>query len=153
MEDRVRDALSSTFPQLRDKPLNLTKIGFGAVSEVYRLQFETYDFALKWMRPVRLDSMADVEGPLGTVKISSIENEVQILSHLSHLPAVVKYRGYVHHGNDHFLIMDYLSGYMTLLAYVTTHPVVMTAVKTIINQLIRGLQEIHKAGVAHRDIK
>jgi serine/threonine protein kinase len=153
MEDRIRAALVSKFPQLAEGPLNLMHIGSGAVSEVYRLQFGTYDFALKWMRSVRLDPMADVEGPLGTAKISSIENEVQIHSHLSHLPSVVKYRGYVHNINDHFLIMDYLSGYMTLLMYVTTHRLLMASVKTIVNQLVQGLQAIHKEGVAHRDIK
>lgn len=153
MEDRIRAALVSTFPQLTEGPLNLIHIGSGAVSEVYRLQFGTYDFALKWMRPVRLDDMADVEGPLGTFRIHSIENEVLIHSRLSYLPSVVKYRGYVHHINDHFLIMDYLSGYITLLEYVKTGQVIMASVKTIINQLVQGLQAIHKAGVAHRDIK
>lgn len=150
MEDRIRAALLPTFPQLTEGPLNLTHIGFGAVSEVYRLQFGTYDLALKWMRPVKLDALADVDGPLSTVKVSSIENEVRIHSHLDHLACVVKYRGYVHHINDHFLITDYLSGYITLLDYVKTYKV---AVKTIINQLVQGLQSVHRAGVAHRDVK
>ncbi|RMF59321.1 MAG: hypothetical protein D6748_06665, partial [Calditrichaeota bacterium] len=79
-------------------------------------------------------------------------NEGRLLASFSH-PNIVKVYEIGETEKQGFIAMEYLSG-GTLKAFLEKkHPVSILQIKNILLQIATGLQEIHRRGVIHRDIK
>ena len=83
-----------------------------------------------------------------------MKQEFQVGSTISH-PNVVRIFEYTHAEKDQrpYLVMEYIDG-ITLSEWVTLfHPISDRLLVHMMMQLVKGIGELHQAGVTHRDIK
>jgi len=83
-----------------------------------------------------------------------IKNEIAILDYLGKIcrPYILCFRAFAETPDHYYVITDYLRGW-NMYDFIRDIPLTPNQKKSIMNKLRLGLQTIHAAGVAHRDIK
>lgn len=84
--------------------------------------------------------------------LARFEREAQATSRLSH-PNVVRVFDIDHHGDTHFMVMEYVAGSDLKAMVKSTGPLPLDRVAHYIAQVAVGLQHAHERGLVHRDIK
>ena len=123
----------------------LDEIGAGGMGKVFKARHRVMKrlVALKVMAAKLVDSPES---------LGRFQREVEAAARLNH-PNIVTAYDAGHHGDTHFLVMEYVHG-QDLSHLVRKHGTlsVEQAVECIV-QAARGLEYAHKHGVIHRDIK
>src|SRR5215470_703551 len=121
-----------------------TPLGAGGMGEVYRA------------RDTRLDRTVAIK-VLNSAVVSSpelkqrFEREARIISRLNH-PHICTLHDIGHQDGTDFLVMEYLGG-ETLAERLTKGALAVTDVLKIAIDILDGLEQAHRAGVVHRDLK
>ena len=123
----------------------LSLLGKGGMGEVYKsLDLNTRKtVALKLLHP---EVVGDPENR------HRLATEGRLLTGFDH-PHIVKVLAIGETGKEVFIAMEYLSG-GTLQAYLEAHhPLPLKEALRLMRQIALGLQEIHRQGIVHRDLK
>ncbi|ORC86709.1 putative protein kinase [Trypanosoma theileri] len=85
--------------------------------------------------------------------ITSFKTELQLASELSH-PSIIKTYGVLEEESELLLVMEFAEG-KTLQDYLNTegHEHMVTKAPHFLADVVLGLEYLHAAGIAHRDIK
>ena len=131
-------------PYRADDYENMTKIGEGAYGQVYR----AYDKNAKKTLVIK-------KLPKDSSNIDDIENELTILKllQMSCDPYLLCYVDFEEDDKNYYIITEFLENYITLDEYIEKFHPDEEQLKIIIKNLKNGLQALHTAGVAHRDLK
>lgn len=85
-------------------------------------------------------------------EVKDVQQEIQFLSHLKHVPNVTHYYGSYLNGTKLWIIMDYGAG-GSLRTLLRPGTIEEKYIGVIVRELLVALQYIHKQSVIHRDIK
>lgn len=85
------------------------------------------------------------------VQIARFRRESEILQQLNH-PGIVRVRDSIDAGDDHYIIMDYVTG-GDLRAYLNKQPLSVRTAVSIALDLADALTRAHHLNIIHRDIK
>lgn len=128
----------------------LEEVGRGGMGVVYKAEDTRLHriVALKFLPP-QTDPSGQVTGRL--------EREAQAAASLNHpnIATVFEYDEVddpAHHTPLSFIAMEYVDG-TTLRELIDRGPIPFSRVRSILNQIVAGLQEAHAKGIVHRDIK
>lgn len=81
-----------------------------------------------------------------------VARELEILRRLDH-PYIVKLRGFYEDMDNHYLVMEFVSG-GDLMDFVAAHGAVgEEAAKEICRQVLEAIKYVHSLGISHRDLK
>src|SRR5215831_18789176 len=119
-------------------------IGAGGMGEVYRA------------RDTRLDRTVAIKVLNCSVASSPelkqrFEREARVISRLNH-PHICTLHDVGHHGGTDFLVMEYLEG-ETLAQRLSKGSLALPDLLKIAIDVLDGLEQAHRAGVVHRDLK
>jgi TolB-like protein len=122
----------------------LAKIGAGGMGEVYLAQDS------KLGRKVALKLLPDLFAS-DEERLSRFKREARAASALSH-PNVATVYEIGETGESNYLVMEYIEG-QTLAAKINGKPLDSPAILDISTQIADALDEAHRKGIIHRDIK
>jgi serine/threonine/tyrosine protein kinase RAD53 len=84
--------------------------------------------------------------------VDGVARELEILEKLDH-PYIVKLRGFFEDEDNHYLVMEFVSG-GDLMDFVAAHGSVgEEAAKEISRQVLEAVKYVHSLGISHRDLK
>jgi len=142
-QDAPAPATSPDIPQIEGYRL-VREVGAGAVSRVYLMQPEAGGEPV--IAKVLYEHLVHDSDFL-----ERFLREYQILGRIKS-PYVGRVFGYGFSDNSAYLLMEYLSG-GDVRAYFTGNYVDQVRILRIFQQVLTALQDIHAAGVIHRDLK
>jgi serine/threonine protein kinase len=122
----------------------LEKLGQGGMAVVYKAfdtKLERY-VAIKVILPYQEYSEQF---------LARFNREARVLANLTH-PNIVKIFDYGEYDNHPYLVMEYIAG-GTLKDWLTGDPVPWQRSAQLVARIARALDEAHKKGVIHRDVK
>lgn len=123
----------------------LSHLGSGGMSSVYLAEHRL----MRRRVAIKVLPRANI---VGTSHLERFHREAQAVAALDHRNIVRAY-DVDQEGDVHFLVMEYVSG-RSLHEIVTTEgPLAPIAAAEYVRQAAEGLQQAHKAGMVHRDIK
>jgi eukaryotic-like serine/threonine-protein kinase len=122
----------------------LTLLGTGGMGEVLLAYDERLDRRVAIKR-VRTDSDASPE------RRERFRREAQMAARLNH-PAIVQIYDVLAEGNVDYIVMEYVEG-TNLRRMLVDGPLDAETVRTLGLDIARGLEEAHRQGIVHRDLK
>lgn len=85
---------------------------------------------------------------------NAVLGEVDVRQHLRRVcqPYQLCFLGFYQNAEYWFIATEFLGGYMTLREYIREYAPAPADSAAIMDELVRGLRQIHQAGVAHNDV-
>jgi len=148
-QNRLEEKMKKKFGKLFDhNEIKLTnQIGKGAYGEVFLATIKNKTFVIKRLKKSVIHERA-------------ILNEVSILSYLSHFcngidGKILCFNDFMEDDSFFYIITEYLDKYILLSEYIISNKDnwKQEQIITVFENLKKGLITIHKAAVAHRDLK
>jgi len=123
-------------------------IGYGSMGIVYECRDPQFQrtVAVKVLHSHLLDSVKSDE------YLQRFKNEIQASGSLSH-PNIVTVYDADFTARPPYLVMEFVQGVELTNLIQGTEPIDLERVYSLITDILRGLKEIHNAGVIHRDLK
>ncbi|CAD8080002.1 unnamed protein product [Paramecium sonneborni] len=127
--------------QLLEDFIIFQKLGAGAFSKVYKVQYQDQIYALK---------VVDKQMATGNNIVDKLNQEASILSTLEH-PNIVQYYKTIESKRKLYFLIEYIEG--KSLQESIDLSLTESQIRSIIQQIIYALAYIHKKGIIHRDLK
>lgn len=84
---------------------------------------------------------------------STLNNEAKVYNYLDRMTGIPKLRTYGSEGNYNYIVIDLLGDSLTKLKQIHTNIFSMSMIIFLGIQMLQRIEEIHKKGIIHRDIK
>ncbi len=123
----------------------LEELGRGGMGIVYRAR-ELAKGNVVAIKVIRKDRLVHAEA------VARFRREAQAAARVAH-PNIVRVYDSDHHGDTHFLVMEYVAGVTLQRILDGSEPPAVARVCDWMRQAALGLQHIHEQGLVHRDIK
>ncbi|CAD8160179.1 unnamed protein product [Paramecium octaurelia] len=119
----------------------IKKLGTGAFSKVYMVEYQESIYALK---------VVDKQSATGNNIVDKLNQEASILSTLEH-PNIVQYYKTIESKRKLYFLIEYIEG--KSLQECIDQSLTDSQIRQIIQQIIYAVAYIHKKGIIHRDLK